>query len=155
MFLLLGILSWWLLLLVVVVLLLVGWFWFVNLWCHWLRAKFGNWHACSAVLMCCNSCSSLSCEDETSLALWANVLNTLCFSVMWWLLSQCKCRLRCWRCYPVPWWLGCLRMEVSLVVWVPLWTGYVGLGCWCIVVEPDCVLPCCWQRCHLQTLAIG
>ena len=88
MFLLLGLLSCWLLLLVL--LLLVGWFGFVNLWCHWLRAQCGNWHACSAVLMCCSSFSGLSCEDETTLTLWANVLITLCFAVMWWLLSQCK-----------------------------------------------------------------
>ena len=55
--------------LLVVLLLLVGWLLFVTLWCHWLRAQFGNWHAYSAVLMCCSSCSSLSCEDETTLAL--------------------------------------------------------------------------------------
>ena len=105
MFLLLGLLSCWFLLLVL--LLLVGWFWFVNLWYHWLRAQFGNWHACSAVLMCCSSCYSLSCEDETTLALWANVLNTLCFAVMWWLLSQCKY----WSV-----WVGFLLTEVLKVL---------------------------------------
>ena len=156
---LLGLLSCQLLLLV-----LLGWLGLVNLWCHWFSAQFGNWHCCSAVLMCWSSLSSLSCEEETTLALCASVLNTLCLAVMWWLLSECRywscvelvsCRLRCWRCCLVLWWPGYLRMEVSLVVLVPLWTGYVGPGCWCVVEGSDCVLPCWWQRCHLQTLAIG
>ena len=60
-----------LLLVVVVVLAWLGW---VNLCCHWLRAHAGNWHCCSAVLMCWSSLSSLSCAEETILALCARVL---------------------------------------------------------------------------------
>ena len=40
--------------------------------------------------MCSSSLSMLSWEEETVLALCAKVLKTLCFAVMWWLLSQCK-----------------------------------------------------------------
>ena len=53
-----------------------------------LSAHFGNWHACRASLICCNSLSRESWVEETILGLWANVLKTLCFAVMWWLLSQ-------------------------------------------------------------------
>ena len=52
-----------------------------------VEGPIGNWHASNAVLICCSSCSSLSCEDETTSALGANVLKTFCFAVMWWLLS--------------------------------------------------------------------
>ena len=62
------------LLLLLVWLLLLAWLLLRNLWCHWFRAQLGNWHACSVVLMCCNSWSSLSCEEDTTFALWANVL---------------------------------------------------------------------------------
>ena len=66
-----------------------------------------------------------------------------------------SCILWCWRCCLVVWWLECPKRGVSPVVLVPLWTGCVGPGCWCVVVSPDCVLPCWWQRCHLQTWAKG
>ena len=42
----------------------------------------GNWHGWSAVLTCFSSSSSLSCEEETTLALWANVLKTFCLAVI-------------------------------------------------------------------------
>ena len=88
MFLLLGLLSCWLLMLELLLLLdLLG---LMNLWCHWLRVQFGNWHCCSAVLTCWSFLSSLSCEEEMTLALCASVLNTICLAVMWWLLSQCR-----------------------------------------------------------------
>ena len=58
------------------------------------------------------------------------------------LCGWASCKLWCWRCCLVLWWQGCLGMVVSLVVLVPLWTVYVGPGCWCIEVGPDCVLPC-------------
>ena len=40
---------------VVVPVLLMDWLLLRTLWCHWLRAQFGNWQACSAVLICCSS----------------------------------------------------------------------------------------------------
>ena len=87
-----------LVLLLSVVLLLLGlvvavfdcWLEWVNLCCHWLRAQEGNWQCLSVVLICSRSLSMLSWDDETVLALCAKVLKTLCFAVMWWLLSQCK-----------------------------------------------------------------
>ena len=45
-----------------------------NMWCHWLRAHFGNWQTSSDVLMCCNSLSNVPWEEDTTLALCANVL---------------------------------------------------------------------------------
>ena len=48
-----GRLEGWLLLLLFLV-LLVDWLLFRNMWYHWLRAQFGNWQTCSAVLICCN-----------------------------------------------------------------------------------------------------
>ena len=41
-------------------------------------------------MMCSSSLSMLSWDEETVLALFARVLKTLCFAVMWWLLSHCK-----------------------------------------------------------------
>ena len=62
----------------------------LNLCYHWLRAQEGNWQCLRAVLMWSSSLSMLSCVEDTVLALCARVLKTLCFAVMWWLLSQCK-----------------------------------------------------------------
>ena len=124
MFLFLGLLSC-RLLLVVLLLLLLGWLGLMNLWCHWLRAQFGNWHCCSAVLMCWCSLSSLSCEGETILVLCASVLNTLCLAVMWWLLSQC----RYWSV-----WVGFLYTEVLKVLSCSMVTRVSGNGS-----EPFCV----------------
>ena len=53
--------------------LLLGWL-LRNFWCHWLSAQFGNWHACSAVLMCCSSLFSNSCVEDNIFALFAYVL---------------------------------------------------------------------------------
>ena len=41
-------------------------------------------------MMCKSSWSNASWFDETTLALCAKVLNTLCSAVMMWLLSQCR-----------------------------------------------------------------
>ena len=79
-----------LLMLDVLVVLLDCWLGWVNLCCHWLRAQEGNLQCLRAVLMCSSSLSILSWDEETVLALCAKVLKTLCFAVMWWLLSQCK-----------------------------------------------------------------
>ena len=79
-----------LLLLVVLVVLLDCWWDWVNLRCHQLRAHGGNWQCWRAVLMCSSSLSMLSWDEETVLALCAKVLKTLCFAVMWWLLSQLR-----------------------------------------------------------------
>ena len=79
-----------LLLLDVLVVLLDCWSEWVNLCCYWLRTQEGNWQCWRAVLMCSSSLSILSWDEETSLALCAKVLKTLCFAVMWWLLCQCK-----------------------------------------------------------------
>ena len=62
----------------------------LNPWCHWLRAQEGNWQCLRAVLMWSSSLSMLAWVEDTVLALCARVLKTLCFAVMWWLLSQCK-----------------------------------------------------------------
>ena len=62
----------------------------LNLCFHWLRAQEGNWQCLRAVLMWSSSLSMLACMEDTVLALCARVLKTLCFAVMWWLLSQCK-----------------------------------------------------------------
>ena len=75
-------------LLVVLVLLLDCWWDWVNLRCQWLRAQGGKWQCWRAVLMWSSSLSMLSWDEETVLALCAKVLKTLCFAVMWWLLSQ-------------------------------------------------------------------
>ena len=76
------------LLLVVLVVVDCSWLGWLNLCCHWLRAHAGNWQCWSAVLIWCNSLSILSWVEDTVLALCAKVLKTLCFAVMWWLLSQ-------------------------------------------------------------------
>ena len=57
---------------------------------HKLSAHGGKWHCSSADLMCCSSLLRFSCVEETTLALCVKVLKTLCFAVMWWLLSQCR-----------------------------------------------------------------
>ena len=63
----------------VVPVLLLGWLLLRNFWCHWLSAHFGNWHACSAVLVCSSSMFSNSCVEDTIFALCANLLYILCF----------------------------------------------------------------------------
>ena len=76
-----------------VLVLLFCWLGRLFLWkvcCIWFNAQLGNWHAWTALLICESSWSSASWFDETTLALCAKVLYTLCFAVMKWLLSQCR-----------------------------------------------------------------
>ena len=70
--------------------LLFGWLGLVNFWWHCLRLQSGHWHCCNAVFICWSSLSSCSYVEQTTLALCANLLNTLCLAEMWWLLYQCK-----------------------------------------------------------------
>ena len=70
--------------------LLVCWLLLWNLCCSWCSAQLGNWHAWRALLMFNSSWCSASWLDETTLALCAKVLYTLCFAVMKWLLSLCS-----------------------------------------------------------------
>ena len=54
----------------------------LNLSSQRFSAQGGKWHCCKADLICFISFSRLACVEETTLALCAKVLNTLCFDVM-------------------------------------------------------------------------
>ena len=151
------------LLLVVLVVLLDCWLDWMNLWCHWLRAQGGIGSVWGLFW-----CGQVPCPCYAGMKkqFWPYVPGCWKHFVLLWCDGCCPsvsidlcgwvfCILWCWRCCLVVWWLEWPRRGVSPVVLVPLWIGYVGPGCWYVVVGPDCVLPCWWQRCHLQTSAKG
>ena len=145
----------------VVVLLDCWWDW-VNLRCHWVRAK-GGIGSVGGLFWCVPL--PCPCFPGMKKQFWPYVPRCWRHFVLLWCGGCCPnggiilcgwvfCKLWCWRCCLVVWWLECPKRGASPVVF-PLWTGYVGPGYWCAVISPDCVLPCWWQRCHLQTCAKG
>ena len=60
----------------------------LNLLCRMFRAYDGNLQACKAFLMCSISLCGACWLVETTLALCGQVLKTLCFAMMKWLLSH-------------------------------------------------------------------
>ena len=60
----------------------------LNLLCRLFRDHGGKLQACKAFIMCSISLWSACCLVETTLALCAKVLKTLCFAMMKWLLFQ-------------------------------------------------------------------
>ena len=125
-----------LLLLGVLVVLLDCWFDWVNLWCHWLRTHGGIGSV--GVLFWCVAFPCPLCPGWKR-QFWPYVPRCWRHFVLLWcggcwpsvsidLCGWISCRLWCWRCCLVVWWLECPGREVSLVVLVKLWTGYVGPG---------------------------
>ena len=115
----------------------------LNLFCRVLRAHGGKLQACSAFLMCSISLCSVCWLVQTTLAPCAKVLKTLLFTVIKWLLSQCRYWSVCGlsvdsgdKSVVETWWKpmcpGKVKFHLGLILlW---WIIYVGPVSWCVVI---------------------